>query len=143
MEQFLDFAARHWYLFAALFVILGLLIGGEVMRKMRGIAAIGPNQALQLMNHEDAVLIDTRSNGEYKSGHIPEARNVPHGEIADRLKDLAKYKNKPVILYCATGSRAGATGASLKKDGFENVYTLQGGLGAWQNANLPITKKDR
>ena len=141
MEQFVDFAARNWYLFAALFVILGLLIGSEIMRFLRGIPAINPTRALQLMNHEDAIMLDIRDSGEYKSGHIPEARHIPFNDFKTRLKELAKFKEQPVILYCRMGNRSAAAGAALKKDGFSNVYTLQGGLQAWQNANLPTSKK--
>ena len=141
MEQYIDFAARHWYLFAALFVILGLLIGGEVMRKLRGVSAVNSNQALQLMNHQDALVLDIRDSGDYKAGHIPEARLIPYGELKDRLTELAKYKDKPIIVYCNVASRATNAGGILKKDGFQTVHTLQGGLAAWQNANLPISTK--
>ena len=141
MEQYIDFALRHWYLFLALFVILGLLIGNEVLRKIRGIVALTPNQALQLINHQDAVLIDIRDGGEYKSGHLPDARHIPFAELKKRLKELNKFKEKPLILYCRTDTRAGSAAAQLKKEGFTKLHTLKGGLTAWQNANLPISKK--
>lgn len=143
MEQFLDFAVRNWFLFAALFVILGLLIGSELIRKIRGVTAISPAQALQLMNHEEAVVLDVRDGAEYKSGHIPDARHIPHNEIKDRLKELTKVKSRPIIVYCQTGNRAATVGALLKKEEFNTVHTLQGGLPAWQSANLPISKKGK
>ncbi len=141
MHEYIDFATRHWYLFVALFVILGLLIGNELLRALRGVKGLSPNQALRLINHEDAIVIDVRDIGEYKTGHLPNARHVPFKEIDQRLKELEKFKNKPLILYCATDTRASSAGARLKKAGFTAVHSLQGGLSAWQNANLPLTKK--
>lgn len=139
--EFLDFALRHWYLFLALFAILGALIGSEVVRRLRGVSALNPTQALQLINHEDAVVIDVRDTGAYKAGHLPAARHIPQSEIDQRLKELNKFKNRPIVLYCNTDNRSSAVGAKLKKAGFDKVHTLHGGLPAWQNANLPVTKK--
>lgn len=141
MHEYIDFAMRHWYLFVALFVILGLLIGNELLRAMRGVKGLSPNQVLQLINHEDAIVVDVRDIGEYKAGHLPHARHVPFKEIDQRLKELNKFKDKPLILYCATDTRASSAGARLKRAGFSAVHTLQGGLNAWQNANLPLSKK--
>ncbi len=141
MEQFIGFAARNWFLFVALFVIIGLLIGGEVLRKIRGVTAVNPNQLLQLINHQNAIILDVRDSGEYKSGHVPDARHIPFNDLKGRLKELVKLKDKPIVIYCNSGGRATAAGAVLKKDGFETVHTLGGGLSAWQNANLPISKK--
>lgn len=141
MEQYIDFAARNWFLFAALFVVLGLLVGGEIMRWRRGISAISATQTLQLLNQNDAVLVDVRDESEYKAGHIPDARHAPMSDLGNRLKELNKYKDRPVVVYCLTGSRSAAAAAQLKKAGFQTVHTLQGGLHGWQNANLPITRK--
>lgn len=141
MEQFIEFALKNWYLFVALLVILGLLIGGEILRKVRGIDNVTPARALQLLNHDDAVVLDIRDLGEYKAGHIPDARHTPLSNLKDRLSELTKFKNKPVIVYCQTGGRSGSACALLKKNGFETVYNLSGGLSAWQSANLPVKKK--
>ncbi len=141
MEQFVDFALRNWYLFVALIAILGLLIGAEVMRKIRGISALNPTEALQLINHQDALMLDIREGTEYKQGHIPDAKNIPQSALAKRLRELEKFKNKPIILYCQTGARSSSAAAVLKKNGFETVHNLSGGLAAWQTANLPTRKK--
>lgn len=143
MAEFIDFAFRQWYLFVALFVILGMLVGGEVLRKIRGIKALNPTQALQLINHQDAVVIDVRDAADFKTGHLPDARHVPMSELGQRLKELIKFKEKPVILYCRTDTRASSAGARLKKEGFTSVHTLQGGISAWQNANLPLSKSKK
>lgn len=139
--EFIDFAVRHWYLFAALFIILGMLIGGEVLRKLRGINALNPTQVLQLINHQDAVVIDIRDGGQYKAGHLPDARHIPFAELDQRMKELNKFKDKPIIVYCQTDTRASSAGAKLKKAGFETVHALRGGLPAWQQASLPVSRK--
>ena len=143
MAEFIDFAFRHWYLFVALFVILGALVGGEILRKMRGITALNPTQALQLINHQDAVVVDVRDSADFKTGHLPNAHHIPVGELKQRLKELNKFKEKPIILYCRTDTRAGSAGAQLKKEGFSMVSTLQGGIAAWQNASLPLSKSKK
>ena len=141
MEQFLDFALKNWYLFVALFVIIGLLIGSEVLRKLRGITAITPTGALQLINDQDAVVVDIRDLGDYKAGHIPESRHIPFKELEKRAAELKKAQDKPIIIYCRTDNRASTAGAQLKKGGFQTVHTLKGGLSAWQSANLPVSTK--
>jgi rhodanese-related sulfurtransferase len=141
MEEFVDFAIRHWYLFAALVVIIGALVGGEILRKIRGIAALNPTEAMQFINHDDAVILDIRESGEYKDGHVPNSRNFPFSGLKGRLRELEKLKNKPIIVYCASGARAASAANLLKKSGFQTVHNLSGGLAAWQNANLPISRK--
>jgi rhodanese-related sulfurtransferase len=141
--EFIDFAFKYWYLFAALLVIIGLLIGTEVMRALRGIVAVNPTRATQLVNHDDALMLDVRETSSYKTGHIPEARHIPFKELKDRLKELTKFKDKPVIVYCQTGTQSSPAGNLLKKAGFTAVHTLSGGLNAWQSANLPISRKTK
>lgn len=141
MDTYIDFVIKNWYLFAALAVILGLLIGGEVLRRLRGVVSLSPTQALQLINNQEAVVLDTRDIGEYKAGHIPNARHASMDTIKNRPGELEKFKDRPVILYCRTGATSSAAGALLKKSGFQQVHNLAGGIAAWENANLPITKK--
>lgn len=143
MAEFFDFALRHWYLFLMLFIIIGMLVGGEIFRKIRGITALNPNQVLQKINQDDALLIDVRSENEFNSGHLPQARHIPTSSIEQRLKEIQKFKEKPVVVYCQTGQRSASAGAKLKKAGFETVHTLHGGLAAWQSANLPISKSKK
>lgn len=141
MQEFLEFAAQTWYLFVVLLFILGWLIGGEVMQRVRGIPTVNPTQALQLINHQDAVVLDIRDGGEYKAGHIPEARHIPAASLESRLNELGKFKDKPLIVYCRTGVNASKACAVLKKNGFAAVHNLSGGIAAWQGANLPVSKK--
>lgn len=141
MAELREFAAENWYLFIALIVILGWLIGGEILRKIRGVTSVTPAETLQLINHQDAIVLDIRDGGEYKSGHIPQARHIPANNVQNRLNELQKFRDKPIIVYCNSGVSSEGVCALLKKNGFMTVHSLKGGLPAWQNANLPVTRK--
>lgn len=141
MGEFFEFAAESWYLFLAFFVILGWLIGSELLAKMRGIVTVTPAQALQLINHDDAVVVDMRDSSEYKAGHIRSARHIPATSFANHINELNKLRDKPIIVYNRPGANTASAFSLLKKNGFSKVHYLNGGLPAWQNANLPISKK--
>lgn len=141
VAQIIEFIGNHPVLFLAFFATLGLLIASEVSRQLSGIRSVGPLEATQLSNREDAVFLDIREDGEYRSGHIPEAVHIPASQLSERAKELEKHKGRPVIAYCRSGSRSASAGRILKKNGFENVYNLGGGIMAWQNANLPLSRK--
>lgn len=138
MDQFTEFAVNNWPLFLALVIILVLL--ARTWMTPGGIKGLGPMEAVRLSNHNDAVFIDVRTDDEYKEGHIQYSLHAPLGLLDTKLKDIAKYKNRPLIVYCRSGSRSSSAGATLKKQGFEEIYNLTGGIMAWQNANLPLTK---
>jgi rhodanese-related sulfurtransferase len=141
MAEFFEFAKINWYLFVALIVILGWLIGNEVLRKLRGITGVTSMQALQLINQQDGVVLDVRDGAGYKSGHIPQALHIPASDVQKRLQELQKHRDKPIIVCCDSGATAEGVCTVLKKQGFAAVHPLSGGLSAWQNANLPLTKK--
>ena len=141
--EFIDFAIRNWVLFALALVIIGALIGTELMHRMGGVKPLDPTQVTQLINHQDALLVDLRSDADYRAGHISNARHIPFGELKQRVKELAKFKTQPVVLYCSTGTQTGSAGKILKKEGFTSLHQLRGGLRAWQNANLPLSKSKK
>jgi len=141
MSDFIEFALRNWLLFVALFAILGMLVGGEILRKMRGVSTLDAASALRLINDRDAVIVDIRDAGDYKEGHIPQARHIPFSALQERLSELTKVKDKPMIVYCRTGATSPAACALLKKQGFADVHSLNGGLPSWLDAPLPISRK--
>ncbi len=102
---------------------------------------LSPAQATQRINREDAQVIDVREQAEWSSGHIHGARHIPSGEIAKRLDELEKFRDLPIIVVCASGHRSSGACATLRKAGFEKVFALDGGIGAWEQAGLPLTKK--
>lgn len=139
--RILEFIGNHPFLFLAFFGVLGLLIASEISRRLSGLKAVGPMEATQLSNRENALFLDTRSEGEYRAGHIPESIHIPVKDLPDRVAELSKHKDRPVIAYCQSGSRSRSAGSILKKHGFENVYNLGGGIMGWQKAGLPLTTK--
>ncbi len=113
-----------------------------VLPVVQGAAATGisPNEAVQCMNREKGVVIDVCSAEEFAASHINGAVNVPLDQLEGRLASVVKNKSVPLILVCAAGARSKRAQAVAQKLGYEKVHSLQGGLNAWKEANLPVTK---
>ena len=141
MDLYINFVTQNWMLFIALFVILGMLFFNLFGSRLRGYTPIGPAESVKLINQEDAIVLDVREPKEYQGGHILNSIHIPQSALAKRITELEKYKSRPVIVGCRSGSRSSFACGLLKKQGFENVYNLSGGVMAWQNANLPLTRK--
>nr|WP_229224914.1 rhodanese-like domain-containing protein [Duganella violaceicalia] len=93
-----------------------------------------------LINRSKATIVDVRDATEFAAGHLPEAKNIPLGELSNRLGELEKFKTKSVVVVCKTGARASSAAAKLAKAGFTDVVNLDGGVAAWQKAGLPLAK---
>lgn len=119
-------------------LVSGAMLVWPAVRRGAGGASISPQDATLMINRQDALVVDVRSSEDFGKGHILNARNVPLSQIESRTAELHKHKAKPVIV-CEDGARSSAAGA-LRKVGFEKVYTLAGGLAAWQQAGLPVEK---
>jgi len=141
MEQLLNFINNHWDLFTALILILVLLFASTLVNAIRGIKQISPAEATHLINHKDALVLDVREDKEFAGGHIINSLHIPMAKVQDQLTKLSKHKSSPIIVSCRSGARSNSICGVLKKNGFENVANLKGGLIAWQNANMPINKK--
>lgn len=140
MEQFFEFVSNHMIL-VAVFVVL--LIAFIVSESSKGGQKISINEATMLINRDKAILVDLRTSQEYKAGHIASALNIPHDAFKTRMKELEKYKERPIILVCKIGQHSGAAGAALKKAGFGLVQSIKGGMGEWEAANLPTVKSKK
>lgn len=139
-SQIVEFVGNHWYLFVALAVILGLLTHNLLVGD-RG--SVDPLKATELINHKDAVVIDVRPAADFAKGHIINALNVPSNGFNNQMVALAKHKGKPIVVNCRSGGQSMSACRQLRKEGFEEVYNLKGGILAWQEANLPLTRKKR
>lgn len=140
-NRLFEFIVNHWALSAAFVGVLALLVVNEIRRKLHGVPQLGPHAATQLMNSEDALVLDVREDAEYKQGHLANAVHIPLGQLNQRVKELDKYRGRNVVAYCRTGNRSNTAASLLRRQGFDTVFNLAGGIVAWQNANLPVTKK--
>ena len=143
MDKFASFAAGNWQLFLALFVTLGAILWLEVWGRVRGVSRVGPLQATTLISHEDALVLDVREDTEYRDGHIIDSVHIPLSRLRDRIGELERYRDRTLIVGCRSGHRSARACGRLRKQGFEKVHNLEGGILAWQNANLPLTRKTR
>ncbi|MGI8739213.1 MAG: rhodanese-like domain-containing protein [Gammaproteobacteria bacterium] len=128
-------------LFVLLAAIVAFIGWTEWRRFARPYKEVSPAEAVNLINHEDALVLDVREDSEIKSGKITGARHIPLSVLKQRVGDLAKYRDRAVIVSCGSGLRSGQAGDILHQQSFEKVYSLKGGIAAWQNANLPLVKK--
>ena len=136
----MDFVRNNLLLFVVAFVS-GAMLLWPLFRRTAGGPWVNTVEATHLINREDALVLDVRDPGEYGTGHILGAKNVPLSRIQAAGSEIAaKRKDKPVIVYCDTGNRAAKAAAALRSQGYAKVVSLSGGLGAWQQAGLPVEK---
>jgi rhodanese-related sulfurtransferase len=111
-----------------------------LVRRSTGGPWVSTAQAIALINRRDALVLDVRDAGDYGAGHILGAKNLPLARIEEGGGEIAKKKERPVIVYDEDGQRAAKAAAALKRHGFTEVANLSGGLGAWRQAGLPVEK---
>ncbi|HEX4984440.1 MAG TPA: rhodanese-like domain-containing protein [Burkholderiales bacterium] len=136
----MSFVLKNIWLVLAALVSGAILVWPFIARRLSGVPEVGAQQAVQLLNRRDAIMVDVREPGEFGSGHAPNAKNIPAGQLDKRIGELEKFRNRPVVVVCQTGARAHAVTAQLRKAGFGEVVVLAGGIGAWQQANMPVEK---
>lgn len=138
LEELLAFATRHLYLSMALAGLTAILIYTEVARLFRGYTALRPAELTGLINRDNALVIDLSPSGDFDKGHIAGSRSVAPSQFDPENKLLAKARELPVVVVCRNGQASGDAAKRLKKAGFEKVYWLDGGVQAWQQADLPL-----
>lgn len=135
-----QFLQQNWMLAAVAAVSGAMLVWSFIGSKLSGIEEADTLKATRLYN-DDALVLDVREDKEYAAGHIPKARHIPLGQLAGRMKELDKFKDKPILVTCRSGNRSAHACRILKKAGFTTVYNQAGGILAWERANLPVTTK--
>jgi len=142
MEQLSEFILNNLLLFAALFVVMVMLIKAELDHQTNKGSFLSPSMAIRLMNnHSETLVLDIRVAADFKNGHIKGAKNVPLSDFAASVDGLSGDKNKPVLIYCNSGNTVMRAIKLLKNAGFEKINNLEGGIAAWKEANLPLSKK--
>lgn len=147
MAGLLKTICRYWnivkFLIDNIWLIgLALVSGGALLwpsLQRRG-DKVSLLQATQLINQGKAIIVDVREPAEFADGHLRDAKNIPFKELANRLGELGKFKAKTVIAVCQTGVTSAKAAAQLKKAGFSEAVSLDGGIAAWKSQNLPLAK---
>ena len=135
----LPFLTHNWAL-VLIALVSGTLLLWPGIAAGAGAGGVSPDNAVQLINREKAVVVDVSETEEFATGHIRGARNVPVNDLQARLPDVAKNKTVPLILVCPSGARAKRALAVAKSLGYDKAVVLGGGLKAWRDANLPLEK---
>ena len=134
------FIARHPLLWLALAGLTVALVANEVAGLFRGYKGLRPAGLTALVNRDNALVVDLRPIGDFEKGHIPGSKNVQMSQFDPESKQLAPARALPVVLVCKAGQTAGDAAKRLNKAGFERVYVLDGGIGGWQQAGLPLAR---
>lgn len=125
-----------------LIVLVAVSGGGLIWQFAGGVGKheVSAAEATLLINREDALVVDVREADEFAAGHLQDARHIPLSKLTERVAELEKFKDKPIILCCATGLRSGKGCSELLKLGFSRVNNLAGGVDAWVAAGYPVKK---
>ena len=139
--QITEFSTNHTLLVVAFIALLFALFFNEFRQASQKFTGLTPSGAIQLINNEEVTLLDVRESAETVNGKITKAVQIPVSSINQRIGELDKFKDKNIIVYCKNGSRAGIACRALGKAGFDKVFNLNGGITAWQEAHLPVSRK--
>jgi rhodanese-related sulfurtransferase len=127
-------------------VYIGLALGSGIallwpmLNRSSGVPNVSATEAVLLMNRSKALILDVRDEAEFAAGHIQGAKHMPVADIVNRIKEIEKYKDKPVLVHCQKGMRAKAACSILRAQQFSQLHNLEGGLESWIEAKLPIVK---
>lgn len=139
MEQYIEFFTAHPILSGIWLVLLFALVFTFMQSRFSAFSRVNSQQLTHLINRENALVIDIRSQDEYKKGHIAGAKQADADQV-ENVKGLEKAKDKPIIIVCAAGMTASKAANQLAQAGYQQVSILEGGMGTWKGANLPVAK---
>lgn len=138
MEIYSEFITNHSTLFIALLIIVVFLVQTIFTDATRKYNMVSAPEATNLINREEAVVIDVRNQNEFKAGHIAGAINIPLTDIKQGSDKLKKYEGKPLLIYCKASTESGEACKLLSKEGKKNLHCLKGGVQSWQDASMPL-----
>lgn len=141
MDELLTFASNHQLLSMIWVALVIMIIVLSIRIKLSPIKQLSPQELTFMVNKEDAVVVDVRDEKDFKASHIIDAVSLASEKLKQKdFSSLEKYKDKPIIVVCATGLVANKTAHDLHKLGFK-ASLLKGGMTTWVNASLPVSKK--
>lgn len=136
-----EFISNHVILVIAFLLVLAMLVKAEFEHQTSRGFQLDPTAATRLMNDEGTIVIDVRSEAEFNKSHIKDAQHLPQASVPEKINKLANSKNDTLLVYCNIGNVSARVCRMLLRDGYVNVKNLKGGIAAWQDANLPVSKK--
>jgi rhodanese-related sulfurtransferase len=136
----MSFVQNNWMLIVVFLLSGGMLVWPLVQRRFTPVKDVTSAEATQLLNRRNAVLLDVREPKEFEGGRLPNAVHIPLSQLAGRTSELAKMVARPVVAYCETGRRSPGAAGVLSKAGFQEIYSLHGGIAAWKKDGLPVEK---
>ena len=139
--DYIDFVTDNLFLVTLLLILLTAIVITEAKKLAKKYKDLTPTEAVQLLNHENAVMLDVRDASELSGSGIRDAKHVAFSTLDSHLSELVKLKDKPVIAFCMNGFKSPKACRLLCKQGFTKVYSLKGGIVAWKQANMPVVKK--
>lgn len=143
-QQFQQFVANHTIMVLAWVALLGAVIFSFYKSATSKYKIVDNAQATQLINKEEGVVIDVRSDEEFRTGHIIESIHVLPSDLkAQKIQQIEKYKDRPVILVDTNGFSSAGLANELVKQGFNKVYVLKEGIAGWRAGSLPTVKKHK
>jgi rhodanese-related sulfurtransferase len=141
MEEWVVFITNHWILASLLGVVLTAFIINEIIGGHFGSKqTVSTEHAVQMINHQEAVVFDARTEAEFSAGHIVGAEQLTATAIDKKMNQLQKYLKKPIIIATATGQDTTKMMTLLQEKGFLNIFILNGGMQAWKSAGMPVIK---
>lgn len=126
----------------AVFLLMGALLAcEEPTSTQEQVATIAPAAFAEKMQEEGVVLLDVRTEEEFKEGHLEGAMQYDYYETESFKSYLEGLdKSKTYMIYCRSGGRSGTTLDMMAQMGFDKVYNLDGGINAWKAAAMPVSK---
>ena len=141
MQEIMQFVTAHPVLSVVWIVLFIAVVVMTIKSRFSKVKDISRGQATQLINKEDAVVVDTRTRDEYRKGHIANSVNLTPSELkSGSFGELEKHKAQPVIVVCANGMTSRQSGEHLVNAGFAQVFSLKDGIAGWQGDNLPLAR---
>ena len=142
MQEYIEFISNNLMMSFAWVAVATMLIHSLIKDKISGIKVISTQEATQLINKQDAIIVDVRTKEEFQSGHIVNAKHITLSQIEEgSFSSIENNKQTPIIVVCESGTRSSSAAAKLVKAEFTQVASLSTGMSGWRTANLPTTKK--
>ena len=137
MAQFVEFIGNHLILSAMWVVSVVAII---LYQKKNSASGVIPQKAIMLINREGAIVVDVREKKEFDAGHVVDSINIPSTKLKQRITELKKYTQKPIIVVCKLGQHSGEAAKVIQEAGHEDVFKLSGGITEWRAQSLPLVQ---